>query len=153
FSRASYLAYAIAMRYRARGAVTVLGGPHARSFGAHAAPYFDYLCLLTDKETVRTILVSPERHDRAVVLSAAAQPKQLPTVEQRVRFIDHNIAKNAARKYLRTVPMIGSVGLDDDAGDEPFDLTKKFVDLAPGAFPGYSILTDFKNAPLSDELA
>jgi len=293
FSRASYLGYAIARQYRAGGTVTVLGGPHARSFAAHASPYFDYICKLTDKETIRTILASPERHPRAVVLDAPAQPTELPTVKQRVRFIDHNLGKNVARRFVRTVPMIGSVGcpyachfcvdavvpyktlpyaqivedlrfiasrygsdtlvfwhdpnfgvrfdeymaviaesgaglmhggetslsllgdehlkemkknrwvvqvpgieswngfsdkggsgrttglekvrrvadhvnrvlsyvpyvqtnfvlgLDDDAGDEPFELTKAFVDLAPGAFPGYSILTDFRNAPLSDQL-
>ena len=293
FSRASFLAYAIAARYRRNGVVVVLGGPHARSFAAHARPYFDYICQITDKATIRSLLESHERHDRAVILNAPAQPDTLPSVEQRVRFIDGNIAKNRARKWVRTVPMIGSVGcpytchfcvdaaipyqtlpygqliedlryterrfgsdalvfwhdpnfgvrfneymglieesgtklmhggesslsllgtrhletmqrnrwvvqvpgieswygfadkggtgrvsgaekvrsvadhinqimsyvpyvqtnfvlgLDDDAGDEPFVLTKQFVDLAPGAFPGYSIVTNFQNAPLSAQL-
>jgi hypothetical protein len=293
FSRASFLAYAIAARYRRGGAIVVLGGPHARSFAAHARPYFDYICQITDKATIRSLLESPEHHDRAVVLNAPAQPDSLPSVEQRVRFIEGNIAKNRARRWARTVPMIGSVGcpytchfcvdapipyqtlpyaqlvedlrfterrfgsesivfwhdpnfgvrfdeyiglieesgtklrhggesslsllgtshleamrrnrwvcqvpgieswygfagkggvgktsgadkvrdvaehvnqilsyipyvqtnfvlgLDDDAGDEPFALTKSFIDLAPGAFPGYSIVTNFQNAPLSDQL-
>jgi hypothetical protein len=30
------------------------------------------------------------------------------------------------------------LGLDGDEGPEPFALTKRFVDLTPGAFPGYS---------------
>src|ERR1019366_2663467 len=77
---------------------------------AHASPYFDYICKLTDKQTIQTILARPERHARAVVLDAPAQPTELPTVEQRVRFIDHNLAKNVARRFVRTVPMIGSVG-------------------------------------------
>ena len=293
FSRGSYLAYAIAARYRQNGTVVVLGGPHARSFAAHARPYFDYICQITDKETIRSLLASPERNKTAVVLNAPAQPDTLPSVEQRVRFIDGNIAKNRARRWVRTVPMIGSVGcpytchfcvdaaipyqtlpyqqlvadlryteqrfgsdslvfwhdpnfgvrfneymglieesgtklmhggesslsllstrhlermqrnrwmaqfpgieswygfsdkggtgkmsgadkvrdvadhvnqimsyvpyvqtnfvfgLDDDDGDEPFQLTKSFVDRAPGAFPGYSIITNFQNAPLSDQL-
>src|SRR5678816_4154563 len=64
FSRASFLAYAIATRYRRNGTVVVLGGPHARSFAAHARPYFDYICQITDKATIRSLLQSHERHDR-----------------------------------------------------------------------------------------
>ena len=37
-------------------------------------------------------------------------------------------------------------------GAEPFELTKRFVDLSPGAFPGYSLLTAFgQAAPLNLE--
>ena len=44
------------------------------------------------------------------------------------------------------------LGLDSDKGEEPFELTKKFVDLTPGAFPGYSLLTSFgQAAPLNLE--
>jgi hypothetical protein len=43
-------------------------------------------------------------------------------------------------------------GLDSDEGDEPFELTKKFIDLSPGAFPGYSQLSAFgEAAPLNLE--
>jgi hypothetical protein len=293
FSRSSFLAYAVAHRFRQQGVITVLGGPHARSFAAHSRPYFDYVCQLTDKETVRSMLEGIQRQPRAVVLSAKAQPDHLPSVEQRARFIEHNVVKNRLRRFMRSVPMIGSVGcayschfcidsgipyktlpsqqliedlrfaerrfgpdtlvfwhdpnfgirfketmhlieesgtslmhggesslsllgdenlaamrknrwvvqfpgieswygfngkaassesglrkvekvadhvnrimaqipyvqtnfvcgLDDDAGDEPFELTKRFVDLAPGAFPGYSVVTDFRNSPLSAQLA
>ena len=44
------------------------------------------------------------------------------------------------------------LGLDCDAGAEPFELTKRFLDLTPGAFPGYSLLTAFSRAaPLNLE--
>jgi len=44
------------------------------------------------------------------------------------------------------------LGLDSDSGDEPFELTKKFVDLTPAAFPGYSLLSAFgQAAPLNLE--
>jgi hypothetical protein len=294
FSRTSFLAYALSAKYRASGAVTVLGGPHARSFAEHARARFDYVCQLTDKGTILSILKDCSRHEHGVVLSAKTQPPSLPGVKERVRFIDANLAKNAAGRFLRTIPMIGSLGcpytcnfcvdapipyqtlpydqiiedlrfvrsrygedtcvvwhdpnfgvrfkeymglieesgsrlmhggetslsllgeenlkrmkqnrwvfqvpgieswydfngkggasktsglekvrrvadhvnqllsyvpyvqtnfvfgLDSDAGDEPFELTKKFVDLAPGAFPGYSLITDFRNSPLSTQLA
>lgn len=38
------------------------------------------------------------------------------------------------------------LGLDEDEGDEPFELTKRFIDKTPGAFPGYSLLSAFGEA-------
>ncbi|HWT12786.1 MAG TPA: hypothetical protein VN231_08545 [Allosphingosinicella sp.] len=38
------------------------------------------------------------------------------------------------------------LGLDDDEGAEPFELTKAFVDRVPGAFPAYSQRTAFGEA-------
>ena len=56
---------------------------------------------------------------------------------------------------LRYIPYVQTnfvLGLDCDAGEEPFELTKKFVDLTPGAFPGYSLLSAFgRAAPLNLE--
>ena len=50
---------------------------------------------------------------------------------------------------LRYIPYIQTnfvLGLDGDEGPEPFELTKKFIDLAPGAFPAYSLLSAFGRA-------
>jgi hypothetical protein len=56
---------------------------------------------------------------------------------------------------LRYIPYIQTnfvMGLDGDAGPEPFELTKRFIDLAPGAFPAYSLLSAFgRAAPLNLE--
>jgi len=56
---------------------------------------------------------------------------------------------------LRYVPYVQTnfvLGLDVDEGPEPFELTKRFVDKAPGAFPGYSLLSAFgQAAPLNLE--
>jgi hypothetical protein len=44
------------------------------------------------------------------------------------------------------------LGLDTDEGDAPFELTKKFLDMSPGTFPAYSMLTAFgRSAPLNLE--
>ncbi len=57
---------------------------------------------------------------------------------------------------LRHIPYVQTnfvLGLDDSAGAEPFELTKKFIDLTPGAFPAYSLLSAFgEAAPLNVEL-
>jgi hypothetical protein len=57
---------------------------------------------------------------------------------------------------LRYIPYIQTnfvLGLDTDEGPEPFELTKKFIDMTPGAFPGYSLLSAFgRAAPLNLDL-
>jgi hypothetical protein len=41
-------------------------------------------------------------------------------------------------------------GLDADEGPEPFELTKKFIDLAPGVYPHFAVLSAFgRNAVLN----
>ena len=56
---------------------------------------------------------------------------------------------------LRYVPYVQTnfiLGLDTDEGPEPFALTKHFLDLSPGAFPAYSLLSAFgQAAPLNLE--
>lgn len=45
-------------------------------------------------------------------------------------------------------------GLDQDAGPEPFELTKQFIDRAPAAFPSHSLFTAFgDSAALGRRLA
>ncbi len=38
------------------------------------------------------------------------------------------------------------VGLDEDEGEEAFELTKRFIDLVPGAYPTFSLLTAYGHA-------
>jgi hypothetical protein len=60
---------------------------------------------------------------------------------------------NTILRYIPYVQANFVLGLDDDAGEEPFELTKKFVDLTPGAFPAYSLLSAFgQAAPLNLDL-
>jgi hypothetical protein len=53
---------------------------------------------------------------------------------------------NMIQRYVPYLQANFVLGLDTDQGDEPFELTKRFVDLAPGAFPGYSLLSAFGQA-------
>ena len=53
---------------------------------------------------------------------------------------------NLILKYIPYVQTNFVLGLDVDEGPEPFELTRRFVDLCPGAFPGYSLLTAFGQA-------
>ena len=66
------------------------------------------------------------------------------------RVADH---LNTVLRYIPYVQANFVVGLDEDDGDEPFELTKRFVDLAPGVFPAYSLLSAFgQAAPLNLDL-
>lgn len=60
---------------------------------------------------------------------------------------------NTILRYIPYVQANFVLGLDSDEGPEPFELTKRFVDLAPGAFPAYSLLSAFgQAAPLNLDL-
>jgi hypothetical protein len=59
---------------------------------------------------------------------------------------------NMILSYIPYIQTNFVLGLDSDEGAEPFELTKRFVDMSPGAFPGYSLLTSFgQAAPLNLE--
>ncbi|MCW3118856.1 MAG: radical protein [Chitinophagaceae bacterium] len=69
---------------------------------------------------------------------------------EKVKQVSEHI--NMMFRYVPYVQTNFVMGLDSDSGEEPFQLTKHFVDLSPAAFPGYSLLTAFgEAAPLNLE--
>jgi hypothetical protein len=108
FTNAAHAAAAISHQSRQRGAVTVLGGPHARCYPDDAARYFDYVLGFTDRATIHEVLqdCSPHR-PLGLQLGAKKQPPQLPGVRERWKFIQPTIAKTPA---VKIVPMLGSLG-------------------------------------------
>ena len=108
FSRAAQAAYAISNLFRQHGAVTVLGGPHARCYPQDAVQYFDYVLGFTDKTVIDDVLRDCEPHRPiGLQLSAARQPADLPGVQERWKFIETTLAK---AHVVKVVPMIGSMG-------------------------------------------
>src|SRR3546814_20935207 len=61
FTRSAQTAYALSNLGRRGGAVTVLGGPHARCYPQDAAKYFDYVLGFTDKPLIADLLSDPAR--------------------------------------------------------------------------------------------
>lgn len=108
FTRTALAAYAVSNLFRRHGAVTVLGGPHARCYPEDAAHYFDYVIGLTDKPLIHEVLrdCAPNR-PLGRQLSAMRQPVELPGVEQRWSYIAETVAKS---RTIKLVPMIGSMG-------------------------------------------
>jgi hypothetical protein len=108
FTHAAQLAYALSGVMRSRGAVTVLGGPHARAYPADAARYFDYVLGFTDRTLISELLSDcTAQRPRGVLLGAKKQPAQLPGVKERWKFIAPTIAKAPT---VKIIPMIGSLG-------------------------------------------
>jgi len=108
FTQAAQLAYALSNLVRARGAVTVLGGPHARAYPEDARQYFDYVLGFTDQAIIREVLQDCAPHrPRGLHLSAAGQPRSLPSVRERWKFIELTLRK---APVLNIVPMLGSLG-------------------------------------------
>src|SRR3989475_533137 len=198
FTEAALLAYSLSNLFRSRGAVTVLGGPHARCYPEDARRYFDYVLGFTDRNVVREVLdeCAPHRPDEFLdAIEAAAPPGSIDFVAEsslsllsephviRLKrngfkallpgveswFALGNKSKTGkvegqakveqvsehVNMILRHIPYVQTnfvLGLDSDRGPDPFELTKRFVDRTPGAFPGYSLLSAFgRAAPLNLE--
>ncbi len=108
FTEAAQTAYALSHLYRSRGAITALGGPHARCFPHDARRYFDYVFGFTDRETLGAVLDDCSRHRPiGIHVSAARQPASLPGVRERWPFIEPVLRK---APILKIVPMLGSLG-------------------------------------------
>jgi hypothetical protein len=221
FTEAALLSYALSSMFRAEGAVTVIGGPHARCYPQDAQKYFDYFCefcidssvpyqpLDSDamKDDLRFLLRKLKRprvawHDPNFgvrfdqcmnAIEDAVPPNSIDFIaestlsllsETRVKRLRHNGFKallpgieswfelgnksrtakttgmdkvrrvsehvNMILQYIPYVQTNHIFGLDGDQGSAPFELTKKFLDLSPGAFPAYSMLSAFgQAAPLN----
>src|SRR5207245_9526727 len=63
---------------------------------------------------------------------------------EKVRQVSDHV--NTILRYVPYVQANFELGLDDDVGEEPFALTKLSVNLTPGGFPAYSLLSTFRPA-------
>jgi hypothetical protein len=108
FTEAALLAYALSSLFRSRGAVTVLGGPHARCYPQDAQKYFDYVLGFTTRPLIRDVLQECARHrPLGVHLSAPQHPTQLPGVSERWKFVEQTLQK---APFMKIVPFLSSLG-------------------------------------------
>ncbi len=108
FSEAALLAYSLSNLFRSRGAITILGGPHARCYPEDARKYFDYVLGLTDQSVIRELLRDCAQHrPLGLHLAARRQPAALPGVRERWKFIAQTLDKAPVLKFI---PMLGSLG-------------------------------------------
>lgn len=135
FTEAAHTAYALSNLFRAKGAITVLGGPHARCYPEDAVNYFDYVLGFTDRGTLLDVLQGCSQHRPVgVQISAKRQPLALPGVRERWEFIEPTLKKTP---LLKMVPMVGSLGcpytcsfcIDASVPYQPLDFDQLREDL------------------------
>jgi hypothetical protein len=109
FTEAAQLAYALSNLFRQRGAITVLGGPHARCYPEDAQRYFDYVLGFTDRQVLHEVLeeCAPSR-PLGRALGASRHPAELPSLAARWKFQEATLAKSTPA--IRIVPLIASLG-------------------------------------------
>ncbi len=135
FTQSAQMAYALSNLFRSKGAVTVLGGPHARCYPQDAQRYFDYVLGFTDRAVIRDVLTDCAPHrPLGLHLQAPRQPLSLPGVQERWKFIESTLKK---APLLKIVPMLGSLGcpytcsfcIDSDVTYQPLDFDVMKADL------------------------
>lgn len=143
FTQSALKAYALSSLLRSRGAVTVLGGPHARCYPEDAIKYFDYVVGFTDKNIINEILYDCSPHRPVgIKLMAQKQPLSMPGVKERWKFIEQTLKK---APLIKLVPMLGSMGcpytcsfcIDSTVAYQPLDFEIMKEDLS-------FLLTKFK---------
>jgi hypothetical protein len=133
FTEAAQTAYALSHFFRSRGAVTAVGGPHARCYPEDAQCYFDYVFGFTDRQVLSDVLHDCTQYrPLGRLVTAQQQPAALPGVRERWPFM-LQVLKKAL--LLKTVPMLGSLGcpytcsfcIDSTVDYQPleFDVLKK----------------------------
>jgi radical SAM superfamily enzyme YgiQ (UPF0313 family) len=130
FTEAALLSYALSNLFRSRGAVTALGGPHARCYPQDAQKYFDYVLGFTDKALIDEVTrdCSPHR-PMGRNLSAGHHPIELPGVSERWKFIEQTLWK---APLIKIVPLLSSLGCPYSC-EFCIDSSVPFQPLNPGA--------------------
>jgi len=135
FTEAALLSYALSNLFRSRGAVTAIGGPHARCYPQDAQKYFDYVLGFTDKGLIHEVIQDCAGHQPVGVhLSADHHPVRLPSVSERWKFVEQSLRK---APLIKIVPLLSSLGcpytcdfcIDSSVPYQPLDTDAMKEDL------------------------
>lgn len=58
---------------------------------------------------------------------------------------------NMIQRYIPQVQTNFMFGFDSDEGEEPFELTKRFIDLVPGTYPAFALLSIFGQRTIENQ--
>ncbi|HWM90037.1 MAG TPA: radical SAM protein [Thermoanaerobaculia bacterium] len=108
YTQASALAYSLARLHRGRGALTVLGGPHATSFPTDSLRFFDLVVHDCDKALIAGILRGD--FEPGSIVSSGRVLDDIPSVEERMPHIRKASFVRGKPVKLSNVPMLSSLG-------------------------------------------
>ena len=108
YTHASAAACALARLHSRRGALTVIGGPHARSFPGDCLRFFDLAVHDCDRELIEGILDGA--FDRDQVLSSGRPLTEIPTVQERLPHILKSSLTEGRPPYAANIGLLSSVG-------------------------------------------
>jgi hypothetical protein len=108
FTEAAGLAYALAKVFRARGAMTVLGGPHAKCFPEHALRFFD----MAVESCVRTQILdlAGGHYGPGDIIKTDQLLTSLPSIAERTDDIRIAACSGGRAHPFMVIPMLSSVG-------------------------------------------
>jgi hypothetical protein len=104
----SALAYAVAKRFRRSRVLTVIGGPHAKSFPYDCLRFFDIVVKDADRPLIQDIL---QRHvDHPAIVTSGRSLTDIPSVAERLPEIRASAFVHGQPALTSIVPMLSSVG-------------------------------------------
>jgi radical SAM superfamily enzyme YgiQ (UPF0313 family) len=107
YTSASALAYALARLYRRRGALTVIGGPHAKAFPDDCARFFDAVVGECDRTLIAELL---RDRPRGVRVTSGRPLTDVPSVEERLPEIRSAAFWRGRAHPYAVVGVLASVG-------------------------------------------
>jgi radical SAM superfamily enzyme YgiQ (UPF0313 family) len=108
YTQASALAYALSKLYRRAKTVTVIGGPHARSFPMDCLRFFDFVVRDCDKTLLRDLFHGA--FSRGTVITSGRRLEDIPSVAERLPEIRTATFTRGRPTMLSNVPLLSSVG-------------------------------------------
>ena len=103
------LSYALAKLYRREGTITVIGGPHAKSFPQDCLRFFDLVVTQCDRELVADILGG--HYELNSIVSSGRPLTVLPSLEERMPDVRTASFLRGKKPYFASmVPLLASLG-------------------------------------------
>ena len=127
YTHASATAYALARLHRRRGALTVIGGPHARSFPKDCLRFFDLVVHDCDRALIEEIVRGDL--DRGRQISSGRALTEIPSVEERVPHILKASLTEGRPPYAANIGLLSSVGCPYTC-DFCVDWDKPYISIA-----------------------
>ena len=108
YTQSSALSYALAKLYRSEGILTVIGGPHAKSFPVDCLRFFDFVVQECDKPLIDDLLTGA--FARGSIVTSGRPLRDFPSVEERMPEITASAFAFGRPVRSTIVPLLSSVG-------------------------------------------